>query len=65
VKYGKKGDKYGGMIWVNDGGGTNRGRHKIDPKDTEWTLKIRVVLTALPKPSKSISNMMSGLCCVT
>ncbi len=33
------GYKYGGMIWVNSGGGINRGRHKFDPEgtDTECT----------------------------
>ena len=27
------GKKYGGMIWVTYGGGTNRGGHDFDPKD--------------------------------
>ncbi len=46
------GKKYGGMIWVTYGGGTNRGGHDFDPKDYGED-KMWVVLIVSIKSSKT------------
>jgi hypothetical protein len=46
------GKKYGGMIWVTYGGGTNRGGHDFDLQDYGED-KMWVVLTPPIKSSKT------------